>query len=85
MRQLIVFFYSTLHRSPHHWHILIAFSHNVNTVSRILMQFLADKVGHQNTIVFVSAVTILALWFRETRGGFTFDLMLAQLTNSGDC
>jgi len=50
--------------------LLIALSNGVNAVSRILMGFLADKVGRQNTMIvtlFLSGLTVLTLWLRETR------------------
>jgi MFS family permease len=50
--------------------LFIALSNGVNAVSRILMGFLADKVGRQNTMVatvFLSAMTVFTLWLRETR------------------
>jgi nitrate/nitrite transporter NarK len=53
--------------------LFIALSNGVNAISRILMGFLADKVGRQNTMVatvFMSALAVLTLWLHETRVTF---------------
>jgi len=53
--------------------LLIALSNGVSAISRILMGFLADKVDRQNTMMvtlFLSSLTVLTLWLKETRMTF---------------
>jgi hypothetical protein len=45
--------------------ILLAVLNGVNPVSRILMEFTADKAGRQNTLIsstLLSAITVCVLW-----------------------
>ena len=63
-------FAESLSYPPETGALLIALSNGVNAVSRILMGFLADKVGRQNTMVAtvsLSGITVLTLWLLETR------------------
>jgi MFS family permease len=53
--------------------LLISLSNGVNAISRIMMGHLADRVGRQNTMVvtlFLSGLTVFALWLKETRAAF---------------
>ncbi|RPD82855.1 MFS general substrate transporter [Lentinus tigrinus ALCF2SS1-7] len=53
--------------------LLLAVNTAVNSVARIAMGILADRVGRQNTMVlsvFFSAVTVFALWYDSDRGRF---------------
>lgn len=66
-------FASSLAYSAETGALLIALLNGVNAASRILRGFLADKVGRQNTMVvtlFLSGLTVLTLWLRETRKTF---------------
>ncbi|KAH9935983.1 MFS general substrate transporter [Epithele typhae] len=53
--------------------VLLAVNTAVNSVARIGMGVLADRVGRQNTMVFsviLSAVSVLALWYDSDRARF---------------
>ena len=44
---------------------MLAINNGVNTISRIVMGFIADRAGRQNTLVISvlgSAVTVVAFW-----------------------
>ncbi|KAJ7080953.1 MFS general substrate transporter [Mycena belliarum] len=59
--------------------LLLAINSAVNSVSRISMGLLADRVGRQNTMicgVFLSALCVLGLWYDAARPRFvTFVVM----------
>ncbi|KAJ7697446.1 major facilitator superfamily domain-containing protein [Mycena rosella] len=53
--------------------LLLAINGGVNSVSRIAMGLLADRVGRQNTMicgVFLSALSVFALWYDAPRARF---------------
>ncbi|KAJ7461202.1 major facilitator superfamily domain-containing protein [Mycena latifolia] len=53
--------------------LLLAINSAVNSVSRIAMGLLADSVGRQNTLIcgaFLSALSVLALWYDARRARF---------------
>jgi MFS family permease len=66
-------FASSLAHSADAGALLISLSNGINAVSRILMGYLADRVGRQNTMVvtlFLSGLRVFALWLKETRATF---------------
>ncbi|KIJ66605.1 hypothetical protein HYDPIDRAFT_86239 [Hydnomerulius pinastri MD-312] len=53
--------------------LVLALNNAVNSISRISMGILADKVGRQNTMiasVLLSALSVLALWYDAPRARF---------------
>ncbi|KAJ7133147.1 major facilitator superfamily domain-containing protein [Mycena epipterygia] len=53
--------------------LLLAINSAVNSVSRIAMGVLADRVGRQNTMIcsaFLSAISVFALWYDAPRERF---------------
>ncbi|KAF7362833.1 putative transporter ESBP6 [Mycena venus] len=53
--------------------LLLAINSAVNSVSRILMGVLADRVGRQNTLIggaFLSSLSVFALWYDAPRDRF---------------
>ncbi|KIM82234.1 hypothetical protein PILCRDRAFT_820618 [Piloderma croceum F 1598] len=53
--------------------LILAMNNAVNSISRVLMGILADRVGRQNTMVasvILSGLSVLALWYEAPRARF---------------
>ncbi|TFK90066.1 monocarboxylate transporter [Polyporus arcularius HHB13444] len=66
--------------------LFLAVNTAVNSVARIAMGVLADRVGRQNTMVLsviLSAVSVLALWYDSDRGRFIAFIVLYGVLAGG--
>ncbi|KAL0950250.1 hypothetical protein HGRIS_010234 [Hohenbuehelia grisea] len=66
--------------------LFLAINSAVNSVSRICLGVLADRVGRQNTMissVFLSAVSVLALWYNAPRARFIAFVVLYGIYAGG--
>ncbi|EJF64705.1 monocarboxylate transporter [Dichomitus squalens] len=65
---------------------LLAICNGVNSLSRVGMGILADRVGRQNTMVLsiiLTAVSVFALWYDSDRSRFTAFVVLYGILSGG--
>ncbi|KAL5528409.1 hypothetical protein ACEPAF_7545 [Sanghuangporus sanghuang] len=66
-----------------HGSLLLALNNAVNSVARVVMGYLADRVGRQNTLivsVLLSSVSVFALWYDTPQARFiTFVVLYGVL------
>lgn len=64
---------SVLSHSPSFAALLLALNNGINSISRIIMGYIADRLGRQNTMlvsVLLSALSVFALWYDAARARF---------------
>jgi len=83
---LTTFSTSILQYSSSKGSLLLALNNAINSVARIVMGILADRVGRQNTLVIsvlLSSVTVLALWYNASPARFLAFVILYGILSGG--
>ncbi|EJD03008.1 monocarboxylate transporter [Fomitiporia mediterranea MF3/22] len=83
---LTTFSTSVLQYSASTGSLLLALNNAVNSVARILMGLLADRVGRQNTLVIsvlLSSISVLALWYNASQARFIAFVVLYGVLAGG--